>query len=97
LTEDAKDLLVFVSAPSPASVSISFPAVDDPDRIADAIEHIFDGIIAHRGHRLPATANGLEAWDRWVETNQGLDPRIAINSPWAIIDDSATPVTLFGT
>ncbi len=96
LTEDVKDLLVFVSAPSPAGVNVSFPAVDDPDRIADAIEHIFDGIIAHSGHRLRATADGLQVWDRWFEMNQGLDPRIEIDSPWAIINDSTTPVTFFG-
>lgn len=96
LTEDVKDLLVFVAAPSPAGISVSFPAVDDSDRIAHAIEHIFDGIVTHRGHHLPATEEGLEVWDRWVEINQGLDPRVEIDSPWAIIDDSTMPVTLFG-
>jgi hypothetical protein len=96
LTKDVKDLLVFVAAPMPADVSVSFPAVDEPDRIADAIEHIFDGIIYSRGRRAPSSKEGLEIWDRWVDLNQGLDPRVAINSPWSIIDDSTTPVTLFG-
>lgn len=91
LTDDVRDILVFVAAPSPADVSVSFPAVDDPDRIADAIEHISDGLISSRGHSATSTKDGLEVWDGWEELNQGLDPRVAINSPWSIIDDSTTP------
>lgn len=33
--------------------------------------------------------------DRWIDMNRELDPRVQVNSPWAVIDDSTTPVTLF--
>lgn len=96
LTDDVKDLLVFVSAPSRAEVSISFAAVDDPSSVVDAIEHVFDGIIHHRGRRVSPDEDTLDGWDQWVQTNRGLDPRVVIDSPWSIVNAYTTPVTLFG-
>lgn len=95
LSDDLKSQLIFVCSPSPAEVEISLPAIDNAQSTADAIERYFDYVILSRGRSMD-TAAVSALWDSWVEFNDRLDPRVAVDSPWSIVDDSTIPITMFG-
>lgn len=94
LSENLKSNLVLVCAPSPAEVEVSLPAVDDAESVANTLERLFDSIVMSRGRLSDSTASS-ELWDHWVETNEHLDPRVAVDSVWPIVDDSTVPITIF--
>jgi Swt1-like HEPN len=86
------DLLVFLCANSPAKVEVSFAAVDNPQSVADAIGACFDALLYNqRRGKIPD-----QVWKTWEDGYDDLDPRVQVNSPWPIIDDSTVPVSMFG-
>lgn len=88
---DARDSIVFVCAPAPYTIEISFPAVDDGVSIADAIGASFDTILTNMNrHREPPD------FDRYRRMTADLDPRIQVDSAWCVIDETTQPVTIFG-
>jgi hypothetical protein len=87
-----RDLIVFVCASGPGSVEVSFAAVDDPQAVADAIGNCFDALL----HSLRRGTIPDRIWETWEERYADLDPRVQVNSPWPIIDDSTVPVSMFG-
>ena len=90
--DNHRDLIMFVCSNDPVSVEVSFAALDDPSAVADAIGNCFDALIlnSHRGE-VPD-----RLWRRWAEVNVDLDPRVQVVTPWSVIDDTTTPVTIFG-
>jgi hypothetical protein len=88
-----RDLIVFVCANGPASIEVSFAAVDDPHTISDAIGNCFDALLSNQQRRGTVSDH---IWESWVERYADLDPRVQVNSPWPIIDDTTVPVSMFG-
>lgn len=90
-----RDLIVYVCA-DPWAIDISFPAVDDPEPIADAIGNCFQAILHHQDRRQLAS---LEEWDdayeQWCARHAALDPRVQIRTSWTIVDRSTQPITIF--
>lgn len=87
-----RDLIVFacVSTP-PSSLEVSFPAVDDPKAIANAVGACFDAAIM--ALRIPRPMDvPYERWERWAED---LDPRVQVSTAWSDIGEG-DPVVLFG-
>lgn len=90
--EEHRDLIVFVCANGPATVEVSFAAVDDPVRITDAIGNAFDAVLLHSGYRAD-----YFGWDEdWTTRFADLDARVQTESPWSIVDDSTVPISMFG-
>jgi Swt1-like HEPN len=87
-----RDLIVFVCANAPASIEVSFAAVDEPHTISDAIGNCFDALLSNQ--RRGTVSDHI--WESWVERYADLDPRVQVNSPWPIIDDTTLPVSMFG-
>ena len=89
----ARNALVLVCLDTPHAVNVSFPAVDDPQDLANVIGNCFDSVInASRLSWEPGTlADGL---DRWRERAAQLDPRVQTSTPWALADRDAS-VRLF--
>jgi hypothetical protein len=75
-----------------AKVEVSFVAVDDPQTVADAIGSCFNVLLVNHRRRTLSP----HTWDEWANWYADLDPRVQVNSPWPIIDDSAVPVSMFG-
>jgi hypothetical protein len=91
-----RDLVVFVAFSGPSTVEVSFAAVDDPTRIADAIGAFFDAVLVNDSPiRQRDLADAGDEHDRWVNANSDLDTRVQVGSAWTIVDDSTTPITMF--
>ena len=94
-------MLLYLTATDPFSIELTFPAVEDPALVADAIGKSFDALTLHivRGWRPPTgpMAN-YEKWlAKWMEHHRSLDPRLQIATEWAIVDDSmAGRISMFG-
>jgi hypothetical protein len=80
----AKNSILFacVSIP-PSSLEVSFPAVDDPNTIADAIGACFDAALMSLRIGNPMDIE----YDRWREMGEGLDPRVQMGTAWSLIGD----------
>lgn len=90
--DDSQDLILLVCAPSPGAVEISFPAALEGNQVADAIGRCFDALLLSKGYgAIPG-----DIITSWQQRNESLDPRIDVGSPWSVIDDTTTPVTIFG-
>jgi hypothetical protein len=86
-----RDLLVYVCANGPSAVDVSYPAVDDPSAIADAIGNVFDALLMNSG--MYARNHG---WDEgWATRLADLDARVQTDSPWSVVDDTTVPITMF--
>ncbi|KOV27075.1 hypothetical protein ADK90_02930 [Streptomyces sp. XY413] len=75
------------------TVSFTFPAVDDADRVADAIGEAFDAVLLNVRPRRGATERELsESRMRSIH----LDPRIQQDAGWNVVDDTTVPISIFG-
>lgn len=91
-----KDYIVYLCTQSPGGVNISFAAVDDPVGVSDSIGACFDSVL--NASRLGWQAGKLaEGFDKWAERAKNLDPRVQVSTPWASVDASMAPITLFET
>lgn len=93
-SDDLKRDLILVCAASPADVEISLPSVDDAESVADTLERFFDNVVMSKV-RSSDSAAANQLWDHWVANNEHLDPRVAVDSAWVIVDDSTVPITIF--
>lgn len=94
-----RDLLVYLTATDPFSIELSFAAVDDPGEIADAIGGAFEAILTNPDYswtRLTTLDESMAMRDRWTRHMQDLDPKVQVATEWAIVDDSTTPISIFG-
>lgn len=96
MTEALRNQLLFACAATPAAVEISIPAVDDGAATADVLERFFDLVVVNQEPDPPPFRESLDRGDWWVDFADGLDPRVAVNSPWSVIDETVAPVTIFG-
>ncbi len=87
------DLLVYLTATDPFSIELSFAAVDDPTEIADAIGRSFDAVLTNPDH---GWGDLFASTDRWTRQLRDLDAKVQIATEWAIVDDTTTPITMFG-
>ncbi|NLU77731.1 hypothetical protein HCA58_04830 [Micromonospora sp. HNM0581] len=90
--ERLPDRVVYVSQNSPAHVSFSFPAVNDPARICDDINLCIHAVLsASRPFR------DTTEYDRMVaRMRRDVDPRVQVCTIWSLLDDSTVPVSIFG-
>lgn len=87
------DLVLIVCSDSPLSLSVSFAAMEEPKRIADAIGSCFDAALNSLGHG----ARSEEYYSRWRAQYADLDPRVHVGAtPWAMVDDAMGDVSIFG-
>lgn len=84
--------LVMLSANTPSHVRVSFSAVDDPGKVADAIGICFDGILTS----LDRSGDYDRQEARLQRLRQHLVSRVQIQSPWSIVDSSTVPISIFG-
>jgi hypothetical protein len=87
-----RDQLVFVCADMPRWVQLSFPALAEGKSIADSIGAAFDAILTTRW-RGP---DDDKFYGKWRQSGSDLDPRVQIMTPWSFVDDSTSPINIFG-
>lgn len=91
-----RDLVVFVGFNDRSAVEVSFAAVDDPDRIADAIGAFFDAVLVNDSQQRDSDlATVTEDYERWIATNSDLDTRVQVATEWTVVDGTTTPITMF--
>jgi len=87
---EARTLLTHVLISSEYSVGVTFPAVDDAQAVSDAIGNIFGAILS---------SLGWQREDDWrsnpLERIPALDARVQIMTPWSIVDETTTPISIF--
>jgi len=87
---EARTLLTHVLISSEYSIGATFPAVDDAHAISDAIGSIFDAILS---------SLGWPRVDDWrsnpLKRLPALDTRVQIMTPWSIVDETTTPISIF--
>ncbi|MEQ8834331.1 MAG: hypothetical protein RIB67_07775 [Miltoncostaeaceae bacterium] len=87
------DQTVFVVIESPWSLAITFPAVDSPAAVADAIGALFDALID------ATTLPHQRSWKpdaEWPPDTSGLDLRFQVGTALSVYDASMGDVSLFG-
>jgi hypothetical protein len=84
-------MLIFVTSPFLSRLEVSFPAIDDPEAIADAIGLFFDGILTSRDRF--SSYEMAEA--KWRSQQNQLDPRVQIGSAWSFVDSTTAPIAIF--
>jgi hypothetical protein len=84
--------ILLVCSHSSSALDISFPAVEDPGIVADAIGFCFDAALDNiiRGRR---DENEREDWSN---RNEDLDARVQAPGPWAVVERSMEGVSIFG-
>jgi hypothetical protein len=87
-----RDAILLVCASGPSDIEVSFSALEDPKTIADAIGSCFDAILM----RLRYGSSGFQAdYRSWRKQYADLDPRVQAGGPWAIVDTSTVPISIF--
>jgi hypothetical protein len=87
-----RDTILLVCASGPWEVEVSFSAIEDAAAVADAIGSCLDGVLT----RLRPRSSGEWDYLSWSRKFLNLDPRVQAGGPWAIVDSSTTPISLFG-
>ncbi len=70
---------------------MTLPAVDNPERVVIAIGDMLQVVLSCIRPYKEAAQNSSGVTSRTL----GLDSRIQIDSPWAFVDDSMTPISFF--
>jgi hypothetical protein len=89
--EGCRELILFVCADDPSSISVSFAAMDDPKTIADIIGLCFDAALMRIGH-----GHATDSYVQWQERYATVDPRVQVGTPWSSIDESMRGISVFG-
>lgn len=87
-----REAILFVCASSSSAVEVSFASMEEPQVVADAIGCCFDAVIRHQRRGRDADVD----YTTWARSYENLDPRVQAGGPWSIVDDSTTPITIFG-
>ena len=90
---EQRDAILLVCASGPSDIEVSFSALEDPRVIADAIGACFDTVLMLLRRGVGPFHVDYQAWTREYSN---LDPRIQAGGPWAIVDASTFPISLFG-
>ena len=91
----ALDVLLHLHYNDPSHVAFTFPVVDDPQSVANAIGDTFEAVLTNSSILTSEGPANFELPSVRVGGNTRSDFRILIDSPWNVIDESM-PVTLFG-
>lgn len=87
----ARSHLVSVSHSGPSHVSFAFPATDPAKSIANDV-----GACLHAVLSGSQPFGGTGDYERFEARMKGdVDPRVQIDTPWTIVDESTTPITIF--
>jgi hypothetical protein len=74
-------------------VTVTFPAVDDPNEVADAIGNLFDAVLTTSGWHLHAKRDDM-TYDP-LDDVPFLDSRVQVKTPWALDDPFDAPTNMF--
>jgi hypothetical protein len=88
--EPYRDLVLFVCADTSSSLSVSFSAMEDPSKIADAIGHCFDSALYSIGYN-----SSSDDFTEWQKRYADLDTRVHISTPWALAEESMRGCSIF--
>jgi hypothetical protein len=90
--EPRQDPLMMVCMNDESSLSVSFAALEEPQRVADAIGHCFHAALYSIGSR-PSDERSEE---RLRTLKDEVDARVQIGTPWSSIDPSTPVMRIFG-
>jgi hypothetical protein len=96
--ETHREHFVLACASSPSDIEVSFSAVDDPTRVADAIGGCFDAVLRNLQPRSDLHLDLEEIVRqnaRWIGRYGSIDARLQPGGLWSIVDDSTTPISIF--
>ena len=87
----ARDYIVHVLQTYPTSLTVTFPACDEPRIVADAIGNCFDAfLMVSRRHVSD------ERWENWSGEARDLDPRVQVQTALALGEGGDVPFSIFG-
>ena len=99
LLDESREMIVYAGFDSPSTLMVSFAAVDDPGRIADAIGDCFDAVMINHSYLRTGDPRSLvtieDDLNAWIAANSNLDPRLQVASAWTIVDDTMTGISMF--
>lgn len=87
---DRRSLVVHVLHSHESHVSVTFSAVDPPERVISVIGSCFDAVIESSLPHVPEARRAV-----WHQEAAGLDGRVHVQSPLTSLTDD-TPVSVFG-
>lgn len=83
--------LLMVCSDSPNSIEVSFAAVEDSKTIGNAIGGCFDAALFSLDSPWASSD-----YTKWREQYTNLDPRVQVDTPWSLIDESMEGLSVFG-
>lgn len=92
LDGSARELVVHYLIHNISHIEFKFSAVDDPDRVSDAIGSILNAVLSSTPALYSSEEYHRES-DR-LKASHNVDPRVLHNHTW-MVDDSMNPITLF--
>lgn len=89
-----RQLLLHLLVPDVRHVEVTFAAVDDGALVAAAMGDVLQSVL-HCA--IPLTDNEINSWiDDAPRTPPSFDSRVQVSTAWSFVDDSTTPISLFG-
>lgn len=92
LQRHARPLLAHVLHNYEHSLSVTFPAIEDGERIADAIGNVFDAVLGSLRHYRPRS----DVVDDRLSRLGHMDPRVQIRTPWSLAGEGGPILDIFG-
>ncbi len=86
--------IVHVVIPTPFRINVTFPAVDDPVDVSDAIAATFEALFTDTVRLTPAT-DPEKLWERHRRRAEETDSRVLVENALAYVDEDAPPLTFF--
>lgn len=87
------DSLVFVTMDEPWNLRVTFPAVDDPTAVSDAIGCCFDAAMEESSF---IATDDIRDPGQWPAEPPDEDARLQVGTPLAIYDSSMAEASIFG-
>lgn len=94
-----RPLIVHMLADHPSHVEVTFSAVDDSTRVADAIGGVLQAVLhTSRPRRVNQDDLALAAQEdaSWRARTKRVDYRVLTGTGWNIVDETTVPITNFG-
>lgn len=90
---EAGRLLIAIESDYDNHVGFTFAAVDDGEKVADAIGEVFEVFLAAGRSSAADPSLRKDATRRWAR----FDHRIRIDTAWNIVEKDTVPISVFGT
>lgn len=88
--------ILHVIITDPWSIRVTFPAVDDPATVSDAIAWTFEALLVEASYGVPDTPESVDQLAAWVRDSvKWLDSRVIANHPFALVDPNLARSSIF--